>query len=40
MGESRGADLQVAFDGRIRVQFQGAKVTSEELFQSRVFLAK
>jgi len=29
MGESRGADLQVAFDRRIRLQFQGAKVTSD-----------
>ena len=29
MGESRGADLRVRFDGRIRVQFQGAKVTPD-----------
>ena len=29
MGASRGADLQVAFDRRIRVQFHGAKVTSD-----------
>jgi len=29
MGESRGADLQVAFDRRIRLQFQGAKITSD-----------
>ena len=29
MGESRGADLQVVFDRRIRLQFQGAKVTSD-----------
>ena len=29
MGESTGADLQVAFDRRIRVQFQGAKVASD-----------
>ncbi len=29
MGESRGADLQVAFDRRIRLQFQGAKVTCD-----------
>jgi len=29
MGESRGADLQVRFDRRIRLQFQGAKVTSD-----------
>jgi len=29
MGESRGAALQVRFDRRIRVQFQGAKVTSD-----------
>ena len=29
MGESRGADLQVVFDRRIRMQFQGAKVTSD-----------
>ena len=29
MGESRGADLQAAFDRRIRLQFQGAKVTSD-----------
>jgi len=29
MGESSGADLQVAFDRRIRMQFRGAKVTSD-----------
>ena len=29
MGESRGNDLQVGFDRRIRLQFQGAKVTSD-----------
>ena len=29
MGESRGGDLRVAFERRIRVQFQGAKVTSD-----------
>ena len=29
MGESRGADLQVTFDRRIRLQFHGAKVTSD-----------
>jgi len=29
MGESRGADLQVRFDRRIRMQFQGAKVTTD-----------
>ncbi len=27
MGESRGADLQVRFDRRIRMEFQGANVT-------------
>ena len=29
MGESRGTDLRVRFDRRIRLQFQGAKVTSD-----------
>jgi len=29
MGEGRVADLQIAFDRRIRMQFQGAKVTSD-----------
>ena len=29
MGESRGTDLRVRFDKRIRLQFQGAKVTSD-----------
>ena len=29
MGESRGADLRVRFDGRIRLQFQGGKVTTD-----------
>jgi len=29
MGEGNRADLQVAFDRRIRLQFQGAKVTSD-----------
>ena len=29
MGESRRADLPVTFDRRIRMQFQGAKVTSD-----------
>ena len=29
MGEGNRADLQVRFDGRIRLQFQGAKVTSD-----------
>ena len=29
MGEGRGADLQAVFDRRIRLQFQGAKVTSD-----------
>jgi len=32
MGEAKRADLQVAFDRRIRVQFKGVKVTSEEVF--------
>ncbi len=29
MGESKGADLQVAFDRRIRVQFHEARVASD-----------
>ncbi len=29
MSEIRGVDLQVAFDRRIRLQFEGAKVTSD-----------
>ncbi len=29
MGESRAAELQVRFDRRIRMQFNGAKVTSD-----------
>ena len=29
MGEAKGTDLQVRFDRRIRLQFQGAKVTSD-----------
>jgi len=29
MRESREADLQVRFDRRVRLQFQGAKVTSD-----------
>jgi len=32
MGEAKRTDLRVRFDRRIRVQLQGAKVTSEELF--------
>ena len=29
MGENRGADLRARFDRRIRLQFRGAKVTSD-----------
>jgi len=29
MGEAKRADLQVVFDRRIRLQFHGAKVTSD-----------
>ncbi len=32
MGEAKRADLRVRFDGRIWMQFHGAKVTCEELF--------
>ena len=29
MGETKTTDLKVRFDGRIRLQFHGAKVTSD-----------
>ncbi len=29
MGEAKRTDLKVRFDGRIRLQFQGAKVSSD-----------